>query len=124
MSVGAVDTVAPYAVFEPLAYPAQAVTEFNDAMLDRVSTGPNHISNRGYDETGLYLSPYWTCCIEGEDIPVYAVMSYNEDENRGVLQSFATVFVKEFSHGINIEFNACDRQVSKRLQNKPLESDF
>lgn len=89
-------------IFEPLVYPDEAVTVFCDEMLDRVSTGPDYISNRGYEENGLYMSPYWSCKIEGKDVPVYAVMSYNEDVNRGVLQSVVTVFVKDFAEGLDI----------------------
>ncbi len=88
--------------FEPLVYPESAVTDFSEEMLDRVSTGADYISNCGYDESGLYVSPYWNCKISGEDVPVYAVMSYDEDENRGVLQSVATIFVEDFADGIDI----------------------
>lgn len=89
-------------IFEPLIYPEEAVTDFKEEMLGRVSTGPDYVSNRGYEENGLYMSPYWSCEIEGKDVPVYAVMSYNEDVNRGVLQSVVTIFVQDFADGINI----------------------
>ena len=68
-------------IFEPLIYPEEAITDFKKEMLDRVSTGPDYVSNRGYEENGLYMSPYWSCEIEEKDVPVYAVMSYNEDVN-------------------------------------------
>lgn len=89
-------------IFEPLVYPNEAVTDFSEDMLSRASTGPDYVSNRGYNETGLYISPCWSCKIHGKDVPVYAVMSYNEDINKGVLQSVVTVFVKDFADGINI----------------------
>ncbi|MBQ2847801.1 MAG: hypothetical protein IJE74_06040, partial [Clostridia bacterium] len=88
--------------FEPLVYPKSAITDFSEEMLDRVSTGADYISNCGYDESGLYMSPYWSCKISGEDVPVYAVMSYDEDVNRGVLQSVATIFIEDFADGIDI----------------------
>lgn len=88
--------------FEPLIYPPEAVTTFREEFLNRVSTGPDYVSNRGYDESGLYISPYWTCKISEKDVPVYAVMSYDEDVNRGVLQSVVTIYVKDFSQGIDI----------------------
>ena len=87
---------------KPLVYPESAITDFSKVMLGRVSTGADYISNCGYDESGLYMSPYWSCKISGEDVPVYAVMSYNEDVNSGVLQSVATIFVEEFADGIDI----------------------
>lgn len=93
-------------LFEPLVYPDEAITEFNEEKLGRVSTGADYVSNCGYDESGLYMSPYWSCKILGKDVPVYAVMSYNEDINRGVLQSVVTVFVEDFADGIDITLNS------------------
>lgn len=92
--------------FEPLVYPESAVTDFSKEMLDRVSTGADYISNCGYDESGLYMSPYWSCKISGKDVPVYAVMSYDEDVNRGVLQSIVTIFVEDFADGIDIRLDS------------------
>ena len=101
--------------FEPLVYPAEAVTDFREEMLDRVSTGPDYVSNRGYEESGLYMSPYWSCTVSGAEIPVYAVMSYNEDQNRGVLQSFATVYVVDFADGLDVTLTATDKQIGSAV---------
>lgn len=92
--------------FEPLVYPESAITDFSEEMLGRASTGADYISNCGYDEGGLYMSPYWSCKISGKDVPVYAVMSYDEDVNRGVLQSVATIFVEDFADGIDIRLDS------------------
>lgn len=101
-SFSAVSSAQTQPTYEPLVYPDEAITDFREEMLDRVSTGPDYVSNRGYEENGLYMSPYWSCEIEGKGVPVYAVMSYNEDVNRGVLQSVVTIFVQDFADGIDI----------------------
>lgn len=103
------------AIFEPLVYPEETITEFKEEKLGRVSTGPDYISNRGYDENGLYMSPYWSCEISEKNVPVYAVMSYNEDINRGVLQSVVTVFVKDFSDGIDITLTSEKSRVNSAV---------
>lgn len=88
--------------FEPLVYPDEAITKFSDDMRGRVSAGDDYISNCGYADSGLYISPYWKCKILDKTVSVYAVMSHDEDINRGVLQSVVTVFVKDFADGIEV----------------------
>ena len=78
--------------FEFLTYPEEALTEFRPEMLSRISSGDDHISNRGYDETGLYLSPYWTMTVNGSSVPVYATPVYDWVLDRGVIQSFQVLF--------------------------------
>ena len=65
-SFSAVSSAQTQPTYEPLVYPDEAITDFREEMLDRVSTGPDYVSNRGYEENGLYMSPYWSCEIEGK----------------------------------------------------------
>lgn len=86
---------AASAGFEPLLYPEEALTVFSPDMLSRISSGDDHLSNRGYDETGLYRSPYWTMTVNGEPVPVYATPVYDWALNTGVLQSYEVLFLNE-----------------------------
>lgn len=103
LSVAANAVSAP--VFEYLTCPEEAVSPFEDAILDRASGGDDLIANRGYDETGLYISPYWTCRACGTETPVYAAMCYDGGPDRGVLSSFVYLFVSDFADGIEIELD-------------------
>ena len=91
---------------EFLQYPDGAVTEFRDEILNRISTGDDYLANRGYDETSLYISPYWTMRANGRDIPVYATAVYDWVLDRGVVQSFQYIFV-DGNAELNIEMQFC-----------------
>ena len=91
--------------FEYLTCPEDAISPFEDAILDRASGGDDLLSNRGYEETGLYVSPYWTCRASGTAVPVYAAMCYDGVPNRGVLNSFVYLFVRDFADGIELELD-------------------
>lgn len=91
--------------FEYLTCPEEAISPFEDSLLDRASGGDDLLSNRGYGETGLYLSPYWTCRASGTQVPVYAAMCYDGDPDRGVLSSFVYLFVRDFADGIRLELD-------------------
>ena len=92
-------------VFEFLTCPETAICPFEDSLLDRASGGDDLLSNRGYEETGLYLSPYWTCRAAGKTVPVYAAMCYDGGPDRGVLNSFVYLFVSDFADGIELELD-------------------
>ncbi len=92
-------------VFEVLTCPEAAISPFEDSLLDQASGGDDLLSNRGYEETGLYLSPYWTCRAAGKTVPVYAAMCYDGGPNRGVLNSFVYLFVSDFADGIELELD-------------------
>ncbi len=91
--------------FEYLTCPEEAITPFEEAHLDRAGPGDDLLSNRGYAETGLYVSPYWTCRAAGQPVPVYAAMCYDGVPNKGVLSSFLYLFVRDFADGIRIELD-------------------
>ena len=74
---GAARAVAAHPLFEYLICPEETISPFEDAILDRASGGDDLLSNRGYDETGHYTSPYWTCRAAGTQTPVYAAMCYD-----------------------------------------------
>lgn len=97
------DTAGP--VFEYLTCPEEAISPFEDAILDRASGADGLLPNRGYDETGLYVSPYWTCRAAGTHVPVYAAMCYDGGPDRGVLNSFVYLFVSDFADGITLELD-------------------
>ena len=92
-------------VFEYLTCPEEAVSPFEEALLDRAGPGDDLLSNRGYEETGLYVSPYWTCRAAGKEAPVYAAMCYDGGPNKGVLSSFVYLFVSDFADGIQLELD-------------------
>ena len=92
-------------VFEFLTCPETAISPFEDSLLDRASGGDDLLSNRGYEETGLYLSPCWTCRAAGKTVPVYAAMCYDGGPDRGVLNSFVYLFVSDFADGIELEID-------------------
>ena len=92
-------------VFEFLTCPDDALSPFEEALLDRAGPGDDLLSNRGYEETGLYASPYWTCSAAGRNVPVYAAMCYDGVPNKGVLNSFLYLFVSDFSNGIRLELD-------------------
>ena len=81
--------------FEYLSYPPEAFTVFDSAMLSRISSGDDCISNRGYNETGLYVSPFWTMTVNGKDVPVYATSTYDWATDIGVLQSYQYIFIDD-----------------------------
>lgn len=93
--------------FDYLSYPDEAVTAFRPETLNRISSGDDYISNRGYDETSLYFSPYWTLEIGGENVPVYATAVYDFKLNRGVVQSFQYIYVDkdECSLDVTMKFS-------------------
>ncbi len=93
---------AQAASFEPLVLPEEAIAVFDETMLARVSSEPDQHGNRGFDEQGTYTSPYWTCSAGGGSVPVYAVMSYNEETNSGVLQSVVYLYADDISSGLTI----------------------
>ncbi|MGN1478613.1 MAG: glycosyl hydrolase family 28 protein [Acutalibacteraceae bacterium] len=80
--------------FEAAEYPPQAVSEFSPDILSRASSDTDFASNRGYDETGVYLSPYWDCSVNSQKISVYCALTYDYALNRGALQSFAAVWAQ------------------------------
>ena len=92
-------------VFEYLTCPEEAISPFEAAILDRASGEDGLLPNRGYDETGLYISPYWTCSAAGTQAPVYAAICYDGGPDRGVLSSFIYLFVSDFADGIQIELD-------------------
>lgn len=103
----AVPCFAAASGFEPLIYPEEALTEFSPEMLSRISSGDDHLSNRGYDETGLYISPYWTMTVNGESVPVYATPVYDWALDTGVLQSFEVLFLNTGAAlDITLDFSA------------------
>ena len=91
--------------FAYLTCPEEAIAPFEDSLLDRAGPGDDLLSNRGYAETGLYKSPYWTCRAAGKDVPVYAAMCYDGVPNKGVLSSFVYLFVRDFADGISLELD-------------------
>ena len=103
-TVAAAGAVSP-PVFEYLTCPEEAISPFTEDLLDRAGPGDDLLSNRGYDETGLYVSPYWTCRAAGKEVPVYAAMCYDGVPNKGVLSSFVYLFVSDFADGIQLELD-------------------
>ncbi|MBQ6117712.1 MAG: hypothetical protein IJK98_00635 [Clostridia bacterium] len=103
-TVAVAGAVAPPA-FECLTCPEEALSPFTEDLLDRAGPGDDLLSNRGYEETGLYLSPYWTCRAAGREVPVYAAMCYDGVPNKGVLSSFVYLFVSDFADGVSLELD-------------------
>ncbi len=95
----------PVPVFEYLTCPEEAISPFEESLLDRAGPGDDLLSNRGYEETGLYVSPYWTCRAAGKDVPVYAAMCYDGVPDKGVLSSFVYLFVSDFADGVSLELD-------------------
>ena len=94
-------------IFETLSYPDEALTPFTDEILSRAIGDDGYGPNRGYDETCLYLSPYWTCTAAGRATPVYATLTYDGTLN-GVLQSYAAVFVSDFGDGLTFRLTCSE----------------
>ncbi len=95
--------------FDYLSYPDEAVTAFRSDIPDRISSGDDYISNQGYNETGLYISPYWTLEINREKVPVYATAVYDYKLNRGVVQSFQYIYVDSGEFMLNITMSCPER---------------
>lgn len=92
--------------FEFLQYPAEAITDFRPEILSRISSGDDYIANQGYDETGLYISPYWTMTVNNKAVPVYATAVYDWVLDTGVVQSFQYIFTDgETELEINMSFS-------------------
>ena len=92
--------------FDYLDLPDEALTEFYPEILARISCGDDHISNRGFDETGLYISPYWSMKVNGSDAPVYATPVYDWALDTGVLSSFQVLFMSE-GDSLNVKMDFC-----------------
>ena len=88
--------------FEPLVLPDGAIADFDESMLGRVSSRPDQQGNRGFDEQGIYISPYWVGSAGGRRVPVYAVMNYNGDTDSGVLQSIVYLYADDISSGLTV----------------------
>lgn len=78
---------------EFLTYPPEAITAFDEAMLQRGAEDDLFKGNVGYEETGLFVSPYYTCTVNGQTAPVYASLCYDYERDLCVLQSFCTLWV-------------------------------
>lgn len=100
--------------FDYITYPDSALTEFDDSVLDRISSGDDYVSNRGYDETSLYLSPFWTMKINGSSVPMYSTPVYDYVLDRGVIQSFQYIFIEKETK-INIELNFSAGKISNAV---------
>ncbi len=96
--------------FDYIKYPAEAVSEFSEKILERISSGDDYISNRGYDETSLYISPCWSMNVNGTFVPVYATAVYDWVLDRGVVQSFQYIFADENSP-LNVELKFLSGEV-------------
>lgn len=97
--------------FECLVYPDEAVTQFDASMLQRISSGDDYISNRGYDETALYISPFWSGTVNGKEMPVYASPVYDWVLDTGVLQSFEYIFINKGTE-LDIELSLSNGSIS------------
>lgn len=95
--------------FDYLSYPDEAVTDFRSEILNRISSGDDYISNQGYDETSLYISPYWSLEIDGKKVPVYATAVYDFKLNRGVVQSFQYIYVENESCMLDISASCSEK---------------
>lgn len=95
--------------FDYLCYPDEAVTDFRSEILDRISSGDDYISNRGYNETSLYVSPYWSLEIGGRKVPVYATAVYDYKLDRGVVQSFQYIYVETESCSLDISLTCSEK---------------
>ena len=80
--------------FSFIEYPEKAISPFSDEITERISSGDDYLSNRGYDETGLYISPYWTLKVNGTAVPLYAAAVYDWALGTGVIQSFQYIFAE------------------------------
>ena len=96
--------------FDYIKYPAQAVSDFSEKILERISSGDDYLSNRGYDETSLYISPCWSMNVNGTSVPVYATTVYDWVLNRGVMQSFQYIFTNG-NLPLNVELNFLSGEV-------------
>ncbi len=95
-------------VFEALSYPEEALTPFTEEILSRAVGADGYEANRGYDETCLYLSPYWTCTAADRETPVYATLTYDGTLD-GVLQSYTAVFVSDFGDGLTFRLTCSEK---------------
>ncbi len=100
---------------EFLSYPERAITDFDETMRKRISSGDDYLSNCGYDETGLYISPYWNCEINGKFVPVYASMTYDYQLNTGVLQSFSVLWLDENKSELNVKISSAKLTVNNAV---------
>ncbi len=91
--------------FSALIYPDEALTEFEPSKLDRISSGDDYTANRGYDETGLFVSPFWEMEVNEEKAPVYAALTYDWVLNRGVVQSFQYIFAESGAFPLRIKLS-------------------
>lgn len=100
--------------FDYMLYPEEAITAFNNSILERISGGDDYVSNQGYDETGLYISPQWSLKINNKATPLYATAVYDWELDRGVVQSFQYIFINDdsFSLDIRLKFSGEIKSVS------------
>lgn len=100
---------------EALSYPNEAVTEFTPEILKRGINTHDADAVKGYDDTGLYISPYWTCFVEGKQVDAYASLSYDYKTNIGVLHSFSCVWTVIPESGISVELESINVPVSNAV---------
>ena len=92
--------------FDYLEYPTEAISVWSDDILARISREDSYDANKGFDGTSLYTSPYWTLSVNGENVPLYATLSYDSEYN-GVLSTYQYIFPKgdSFSLAISLAFD-------------------
>lgn len=83
--------------YEALSFPEEAITPFSDNLLKTVSSGDDYASNCGYARTGTFISPYWTCSVNGKSVDVYSSLTYDEGIGGGVLHSYSCIWIEKGS---------------------------
>lgn len=83
--------------YEALSFPEEAITPFSDNLLKTVSSGDDYASNCGYERTGTFISPYWSCSVNEKAVDVYSSLTYDEGTGGGVLHSYSCIWIEKGS---------------------------
>lgn len=88
--------------FNSLQYPAEAVMTIEDAGLSvgtltsRANSSTDiYGANCGYDNNGVFVSPYYSVKVDGTTVPVYATTVYVGESGIGALHSYSEIYIKD-----------------------------
>lgn len=98
-----------------LEFPEEAVSVFSEEILERASTAEPFEANKGYKDSGTYISPYWECQIGQKNIPVYSSLTYDYKTDIGVLQSYSHIWIALTNKAASITLSSIEPNVRNAI---------
>ncbi len=86
--------------YDSLSYPSEVLNNnsvsYKTLMARADETDENvYVANQGYENYGLFTSPYYAAAVNGTSIPVYSTVVFLGESRKGAIHSFSEIYVKE-----------------------------